>query len=142
MHPAKAKEPWSGDRLQIPEFHEISESCKTRIRQLLRSPYDSGRKSCWNARDLKQALNIHVLGSTTGTNLRSHSITTFNHYDRRTTTAITSGILSHPRCGHRYSRDGGESLLQLYIHVVLQLYIFVMGKKGTFWTLGVKIELL
>jgi hypothetical protein len=62
MHPAKAKEPWSGDRLQIPEFHEISESCKTRIRQLLRSPYDSGRKSCWNARDLKQALNIHVLG--------------------------------------------------------------------------------
>jgi hypothetical protein len=28
--------------------------------------------------------NIHVLGPTTGTNLRSHSITAFNHYDRRT----------------------------------------------------------
>jgi hypothetical protein len=28
------------------EFHEIAEICKTGIRQLLRSPYDSGRKSC------------------------------------------------------------------------------------------------
>jgi hypothetical protein len=33
--------------------------------------------------DAKQALNIQQLVSTTGTNLRSHSITTFNHYDRR-----------------------------------------------------------
>ena len=31
----------------------------------------------------KQALNIQQLVSTTGTNLRSHSITTFNRYDRR-----------------------------------------------------------
>ena len=56
----------TGDCLQMTEFHEISESCKTRIRQLLRSPYDSGRKSYWNAIEGKQALNIHVLGSTTG----------------------------------------------------------------------------
>jgi hypothetical protein len=104
MHPAKAKEPWSGDRLQIPEFHEISESCKTRIRQLLRSPYDSGRKSCWNARDLKQALNIHVLGSTTGTNLRSHSITTFNHYDRRIRIQLYScTAMRNTRCDTRTS---------------------------------------
>ena len=95
MHPAKAEEPWTGDRLEIPEFHEIAEICKTGIRQLLRSPYDSGRKSCWNARDLKQALNIHVLGSTTGTNLRSHSITTFNHYDRRTRKPRLLGTESH-----------------------------------------------
>jgi hypothetical protein len=46
MHPAKAEEPWTGHRLQMAEFHEIAEICKTGIRQLLRSPYDSGRKSC------------------------------------------------------------------------------------------------
>jgi hypothetical protein len=34
------------DRLQTAEFHEIAEICKTGIRQLLRSLYDSGRKSC------------------------------------------------------------------------------------------------
>eukprot|EP01047_Picozoa_sp_COSAG01_P057457 COSAG01_NODE_6642_length_3566_cov_255.360831_4_plen_79_part_00 len=36
----------TGDRLEIPEFHEIAEICKTGIRQLLGSPYDSGRNSC------------------------------------------------------------------------------------------------
>jgi hypothetical protein len=41
MHPAKAKEPWSGDRLESTEFHEIAEICKTGIRQLLRSPYET-----------------------------------------------------------------------------------------------------
>eukprot|EP01043_Picozoa_sp_COSAG02_P089830 COSAG02_NODE_26764_length_625_cov_0.901141_1_plen_69_part_10 len=58
----------TGDRLEKTEFRKISEICKTGIRQLLGSPYDSGRKSCWNARGAKQALNIHVLGPTTGTN--------------------------------------------------------------------------
>eukprot|EP01047_Picozoa_sp_COSAG01_P025928 COSAG01_NODE_1653_length_9619_cov_43.055573_8_plen_144_part_00 len=46
MHLAKAEEPWTGDRLEKTEFHEIAEICKTGIRQLLGSPYDSGRKSC------------------------------------------------------------------------------------------------
>jgi hypothetical protein len=59
--------------------------------------FSTGRAS--SARDQSRSLpnpgglsNIHVhvrlyeyvLGPTTGTNLRSHSITTFNHYDRRT----------------------------------------------------------
>ena len=37
---------WTGHRLQSTEFHEIAEICKIGIRQLLSSPYDSGRKSC------------------------------------------------------------------------------------------------
>jgi hypothetical protein len=45
-HPAKGSEPWIGDRLETTQFHEIAEICKTGIRQLLRLPYDSGRKSC------------------------------------------------------------------------------------------------
>jgi hypothetical protein len=36
----------SSDRLQMEEIREIAEICKTRIQQLLRSPYDSSRKSC------------------------------------------------------------------------------------------------
>jgi hypothetical protein len=36
----------SSDRLQMEEIREISEICKTGIRQLLGSPYDSSRKSC------------------------------------------------------------------------------------------------
>ena len=36
----------TGDRLETADFREISEICKTGIRQLLGSPYDSGRKSC------------------------------------------------------------------------------------------------
>jgi hypothetical protein len=35
----------TGDCLERTEFREMSEICKTGIRQLLRSPYDSGRKS-------------------------------------------------------------------------------------------------
>ena len=66
--------PQTGDCLETAEFRKIFEICKTGIRQLLGSPYDSGRNSCWNARGLKQALNIEQLVSTTGTNLRSHSI--------------------------------------------------------------------
>jgi hypothetical protein len=36
----------SSDRLQMEEIREIAEICKTGIRQLLGSPYDSSRKSC------------------------------------------------------------------------------------------------
>jgi hypothetical protein len=36
----------TGDRLKKTEFRKISEICKTGIRQLLGSPYDSGRNSC------------------------------------------------------------------------------------------------
>ena len=36
----------TGDRLESTEFREIAEICKTGIRQLLGSPYDSGRNSC------------------------------------------------------------------------------------------------
>jgi hypothetical protein len=32
--------------------------------------------------------------------------------------------------------------VQPYIHTLCHTYIFILGKKVPFWTLGVKIELL